>query len=43
MLWVYAKLWHFRNRQNIFFVDSNSLPYSADVKPKVNKNRFDFI
>ena len=38
-----SKLGHFRNRQNIFFVFKNGFPYSADVKPTVNKSRFDFI
>ena len=33
---------HFRNRQ-IYFCFQNSIPYSADVKPTVNKNQFDFI
>ena len=41
-LWVYAQLGHFRKGKNIF-VFQNSLTYSADVKPTVNKNQFDFV
>ena len=37
-----AKLGHFRRMQNIF-VFKTCFPYSADVKPTVNKNWFDFF
>ena len=42
MLWVDAKLGHFRKGQKYFCLQ-NSFSYSADVKPIVNKNRFKFI
>ena len=37
-----AKLGHYRNRQ-IYFCFQNAYPYSADVKPTINKNWFQFI
>ena len=39
---VDAKLGHFRKGQKRFLF-ANSFSYSTDVKPIINKNRFEFI
>ena len=42
MLWVDAKLGHFRKGQKYFCLQ-NIFPYSDDVKPIMNKNQFEFV
>ena len=40
---TYAKLGHFLKKAKNLPAFKNSFPYSADDKPTVNKNWFDFV